>query len=144
MVHPLERPLLAERPLWLRVLSVIGGPLVLGAVAGWALGTSSVSYLAISVVAIAGGILGGAEHRTARGAALRGLAGGLLFGSGILAVDALTGADRTIELPHPAVLLLVLTTVPAVPLHLLGRRLRARRAAAAPRPDAAAPSGPSD
>ena len=42
---------------------------------------------------------------SARGGALRGLAGGLLFGGFILIAYRVSGAEAEAELPHPEILL---------------------------------------
>ena len=65
---------------------------------------------------------------SARGGALRGLAGGLLFGGFILIAYRVSGAEAEAELPHPEVLLVVITTVLGVALGALGGRSRGRRA----------------
>ena len=84
-------------------------PALGGVVGGVLLVLSEPVYLVYSVLAIAAGYFGGYEHMGARGGALRGLAGGLLFGGFILIAYRVSGAEA--ELPHPEILLVVITTV---------------------------------
>ena len=102
-------------------------PVVWGVVCGLLLSVSAPAYLIGSAIGVLGGIGGGAQHSSRRDALLRGLVGGTLFGLSILAGFELTGSEEAeVELPDPAIGLLVLTVGPALPLHWLGWRLRRR------------------
>jgi hypothetical protein len=107
-------------------------PCLFGALTGLVLGVSSAAYLLLNLLAVVGGYLAGLEHLNAREGALRGVAGGLQFGTFILLVHEVTGADPRADLPHPAVVLVVLTTGIGALLGALGGRSRGRRAGAPP------------
>src|SRR5688572_25112155 len=104
-----------------RAWEAAGGGLVWGVVCGLLLGTTEALYLVGVLIAILGGIAGGAQHADLRGAVLRGLAGGTAFGLGILAGFELGGGgEPAVELPDPRIGLLVLTIGPAPFLSALG------------------------
>jgi hypothetical protein len=110
----------AGRRLW----EAVGAALVFGAICGLALGASAPLYLALSVIAILGAVVGGSQHDDLRSALLRGLAGGTMFGLGVLLGFEAGGAEEaTVELPEPPILLLF-TVIPALPLNSIGHRLR--------------------
>ena len=71
------------------------------------------------------------EHDGTREGALRGLVGGSLFGAGILLLHEATGKEAKADLPHPAILLVVVTAALGALLGYLGGRMRARRTRAA-------------
>jgi hypothetical protein len=123
-------PLLSQRPRPLQILLAGIVPAAFGALCGWMLGVSEVIYLLLAVpVAILGGFAAGLEHAGAASGARRGFVGGLLFGGMLLIVHELTGDEAEAELPDPAILLVVVTTVLGTVLGSLGGRLRARREA---------------
>lgn len=102
-------------------------PALFGLLCGLALGISAPLYLVGVVLALLGGIGGGAQYSSRRGALIRGLVGGTLFGLFILLGFELGGEEEAkVDLPDPHILLLVLTIVPSIPLHWLGWRLRPR------------------
>ena len=102
-------------------------PLAFGLLCGLALGISEPLYLIGVVLALLGGIGGGAQYARRNDALLRGLVAGTLFGVGILLGFELGGeAEPKVELPDPHIVLLVFTIVPSLPLHWLGWRLRPR------------------
>lgn len=116
-----------------RVVEAVVLPVGWGFLCGLALGVSAPLYIAGTVAGILGGIGGGAQHREASQALLRGLVGGTLFGLSILLGFEAGGADEAeVHLPDPAILLLLLTVLPAFPLHWLGWRLRRRERPATP------------
>ena len=102
-------------------------PCAAGAVCGVLLGVSGAAYLVLSVLAIAGGYFAGLEHRTASEGLGRGVVGGVQFGAMILLAHELEGSSAKADLPHPAILLVVLTTLFGALLGYLGGRTRARR-----------------
>ena len=109
---------------------VLFAPIVWGIACGLALGVSEPLYLIGVVIGILGGIGGGMQHSTQSQALLRGLWAGLLFGIAILLGFELGGeAEPAAHLQDPRILLLLLTTIPALPLHWLGWKLRSRSAA---------------
>ncbi len=113
-----------------RIVESLGAPIIWGVVCGLLLVVSAPLYLVGGGFGVLGGIGGGAQHDTLRGALVRATVGGTLFGLSILLGYALTGGvDAKIEIPEPQILLLSFTLLPAYPLHWLGWRL------ARPRPN---------
>jgi hypothetical protein len=110
-----------------RLFEAVMLPAGFGLLCGLALGVSEPLYLVGVVLALLGGIGGGAQYARRSDALLRGLVAGTLFGLFILLGFELGGEDEPkVDLPDPHVLLLVLTVVPSLPLHWLGWRLRPR------------------
>jgi hypothetical protein len=98
-----------------------------GLLCGLALGVSGPLYLVGVILALLGGIGGGAQYARRSDALLRGLVAGALFGIFILLGFELGGEDEAkVDLPDPHVILLVFTVVPSLFLHWLGWRLRPR------------------
>ena len=118
--------LLESHPPRLQLILAIVVPAVFGLVTGIFLGVSEIVYLVLSVLGIAGGYLAGKEHVGAEEGAIRGFTGGILFGTFILAADAITGMDRKAHLPEPDIMLVVITTVFGIVLGALGGRSRQR------------------
>ena len=112
-----------------RIAEAIGAPVGWGIVCGLLLAVSAPLYIAGALMGVLGGIAGGAQHATLRGAIARATTGGTLFGLAILLGYVLSGGEGAeVELPHPEILLVTFTLVPAFPLHWLGWRLaRSRR-----------------
>jgi hypothetical protein len=119
-------PLLVERGPNLQLVLSIAVPAFFGAVAGILLGVSEGAYVIFSALAILGGIGAGYEHASPGEGAMRGLAGGSLFGVFILLAHEISGMDAKAELPEPHAVLVVFTTVFGVALGALGGFLRAR------------------
>ena len=110
-----------------RVVEALVLPVGWGFLCGLALGVSAPLYIAGTLAGILGGIGGGAQHREASQALLRGLVGGTLFGASILlGFEVGGGGEAEVELPEPHAVLLLFTVLPAFPLHWLGWRLRRR------------------
>jgi hypothetical protein len=98
-----------------------------GLLCGLALGISGALYLIGVILALLGGIGGGAQYARRSDALLRGLVAGTLFGVFILLGFELGGEDEAkVDLPDPHIVLLVFTIVPSLFLHWLGWRLRPR------------------
>jgi hypothetical protein len=110
------------------VLAVVV-PSLFGLVAGFVLGVSEIGYLVLALLGIAGGYFAGLEHRYVEEGLLRGVAGGLLFGTFILVGHEISGMEPKAELPHPHILLVVITTTFGVLLGALGARRRGRSSA---------------
>jgi hypothetical protein len=110
-----------------RLFDAVLLPSGFGLLCGLALGVSAPLYLVGVVLALLGGVGGGAQYERRGDAILRGLVGGTLFGVFILLGFELGGEDEAkVDLPDPHVLLLVLTVLPSFFLHWLGWRLRPR------------------
>jgi hypothetical protein len=117
-------PLFRERPLVLRI--VTGGivPVAFGAVTGLVLGVSAAGYWALSLLALAGGVLAGFEHHGGWEGADRGLIGGALFGTALVVAHALAGTHAQVSVPKFAPILVVFTAIIGMFAGALGGRLR--------------------
>jgi hypothetical protein len=119
-------------------------PVAYGAVTGYFLGVSEATYLVLSVIGVLGGIGAGFDHQGAAAGAKRGVVAGLLFGASILIAHEIHGAEAKAELPEPAILLIVVTTLLGAAFGALGGRLRGRAARSAepvPAPEVPGPLG---
>jgi hypothetical protein len=119
-------PLLLERTRSIRVLLAVVLPAVYGALTGYFLGVSEVTYLVLSVLGVLGGIGAGFDHLGAAAGAKRGLIAGSIFGGSILVAHEIHGAEARANLPDPAILLILITTILAVGFGALGGWLRER------------------
>ena len=119
-------PLISEHPRPLQVFLIVVLPALFGAITGYFLGVSEVTYLVLSVIGIVGGVGAGLDHMGARAGALRGLAAGSIFGAAILIAHEIHGAEAKAELPEPPILLIVITTVLGVLFAAFGGWLRER------------------
>ncbi len=119
-------PLLRAQPRLVQVLLAVVLPALYGAVTGYFLGVSEVAYLVLTVLGVLGGIGAGFDHVGAATGAKRGLLAGSIFGAAILIAHEIHGAEAKAELPEPAILLVLITTVLAVGFGALGGWLRAR------------------
>ena len=146
-------PLLEEHPRPLQFVFVFVLPVAFGAITGYFLGVSEVTYLVLSILGVLGGIGAGYDHVGAKAGALRGVIAGSLFGASILVAHEIHGAEPKAHLPEPHILLVVLTTALAVAFGALGGWLRARslrspdaptavEAAAPPPPPPSQPAAP--
>jgi hypothetical protein len=121
-----------------RLFDAIVLPALFGLLCGLALGVSAPLYLVGVVIALLGGIGGGAQYASRRDALIRGLVAGSLFGIFILLGFELGGEDEAkVDLPDPHILLLLLTIIPSIPLHWLGWKLRPRLHGGSPPAEAA-------
>jgi hypothetical protein len=119
-------PLLSEHPRPLQLFLVVVLPALYGALTGYYLGVSEAGYLVLSLIGVLGGIGAGLDHLGARAGARRGLVAGSIFGASILIAHEIHGASAKADLPDPAILLVVVTTVLAVGFAALGGWLRER------------------
>ncbi len=124
-------PLLEEHPRSLQVVLAGIVPAVFGAVTGYFLGVSEGIYLMLSVIGIVGGVGAGFDHLGTAAGAKRGLLGGTLFGAAILIAHEVHGATAKVDLPDPAILLIVITALLGMAFGALGGRLRERMRARA-------------
>ncbi len=124
-------PLLSSRSDPMQIVLAMVVPALFGLVAGVVLGLSEPAYLALSLLAALGGLGAGLEHLGAREGAIRGLAGGLLFGTFILAGHDLSALAPKAHLPEPEVVLVVLTTLFGSGFGAAGGLVRVRRVRAA-------------
>jgi hypothetical protein len=120
-------PLLSERPAGEQIFIVLVLPALFGAVCGVLLGISAAVYTVLTLLGILGGIGAGYDHPTPAEGALRGVAGGALFGTFILLAHAITGEDAQAKLPEPHIVLPIATTLISVVLGAIGGAIRARQ-----------------
>jgi hypothetical protein len=125
-------PLLADRRPAEQAFIVLVLPALFGAICGVMLGVSEGLYTVLTLLGILGGTAAGYDHSTAGEGALRGIAGGALFGTFILLAHAITGAHAKAHIPEPHVVLPIATTLISIPLGAIGGALRARSLRAAP------------
>jgi hypothetical protein len=130
-------PLLAERPPGEQAFIVLVLPALFGAVCGVLLGISAGIYTVLTLLGILGGIVAGYDHATASEGALRGVAGGSLFGTFILLAHAIAGTHAKAKVPEPHIVLPIATTVIAIVLGAIGGAIRARALSSARRARAA-------
>lgn len=119
-------PLLAEQPRVVQVLLALVLPAAYGALTGYFLGVSESTYLVLSILGVLGGIGAGFDHLGGAAGAKRGLIAGSVFGAAILIAHEIHGAEAKADLPDPAILLVVITTLLAMLFGALGGRLRER------------------
>ena len=124
-------PLLADRRPFEQVFIVLVLPSLYGAICGVMLGISGGLYTVMTLLGILGGIGAGYDHATPREGALRGIAGGALFGTFILLAHAVAGTDAKTKLPDPHVVLPIATTLISIVLGAIGGAIRARSLRAA-------------
>jgi hypothetical protein len=103
---------------------------VLGILVGVAANKSAGIYVLLLLIAIAGSVLAGMEHRTGEDAALRGFGAGIVFGVGVLVGHGLI-SGTAVSLPHPIVLEPVIAAIVSICLFAFGARVRASREAPA-------------
>jgi hypothetical protein len=116
-------PLFRDRPRALQIM--LGGfvPLAFGAVVGVVLGISAGAYWGLAGLAALGGVLAGFEHRDGWGGADRGLVGGALFATGLLASHAIAGTHAHASLGSFPPLLVVIDAIVGAVLGAIGGRL---------------------
>jgi len=117
-----------ERPFALQVAGGIVVPMVFGLITGFALGWNEIVYYILAVpIAIAGGFVGGIEHRGADDGLVRGAIGGLVFGSFVLLGLEIVNTEPKAYLGDPQAGLVFVTTLGGAILGALGGSWRARQ-----------------
>ena len=117
-----------ERPFALQVAGGIVVPMAFGLITGFALGWNEIAYYILAVpLAIAGGFLGGIEHRGADDGLVRGAIGGLVFGSFVLLGLEIVNTEPKAYLGDPQAGLVFVTTLGGAILGALGGSWRARQ-----------------
>ena len=117
-----------ERPFALQVAGGIVVPMAFGLITGFALGWNEIAYYILAVpLAIAGGFLGGIEHRGADDGLLRGAIGGLVFGSFVLLGLEIVNTEPKAYLGDPQAGLVFVTTLGGAILGAHGVIWRARQ-----------------
>jgi hypothetical protein len=117
-----------ERPFALQAAGGIVVPMVFGLITGFALGWNEIVYYILAVpLAIAGGFLGGIEHRAADDGLVRGAIGGLVFGSFVLLGLEIVNTEPKAYLGDPQAGLVFVTTLGGAILGALGGSRRGRQ-----------------
>jgi hypothetical protein len=129
-------PLLLSRSLPAQIALAIVLPIAYGLLTGYVLGTSETLYLILSILGIVGGLGAGFDHASTDEGFIRGILGGLQFGVAILVAHSISGDVAKASLPHPHIILPIITVILGALFGALGASLRARaerrRAAATP------------
>lgn len=132
-----HQPLLLDRPFAAQLVLAVVVPLAFGVLTGFVLGVSAVGYAVLSILGILGGVAAGHDHADADQGFVRGVCGGLLFGIGILLGHSVFGQQAKADLPHPHVILPIVTTILGALLGAIGGALRGRHEAREDAPVAA-------
>src|SRR5918992_4608597 len=121
-------PAFEERSAAQQIIGAVVVTMIFGLVTGFALGWNEIAYYAlVGPIALAGGFVGGMEHRGGDEGALRGAMGGLLFGSFILLGLEITGEEPEAHLGDPQAGLVFVTTIVGAIVGGLGGSYRRRR-----------------
>src|SRR5687767_8367954 len=126
-------PAFEERSPVQQILGAVVVTIVFGLITGFALGWNEiVYYVLVGPIALAGGFLGGMEHRGADQGLVRGAMGGLVYGSFILLGLEILNEEPEAYLGDPQAGLVFVTTIVGALIGALGAayrtRLEARRA----------------
>jgi hypothetical protein len=121
------QPLFEDRPVALQLIGGIVVPVAFGIVTGLALGWNGVVYwILVGPLALIGGFLGGTEHDGADEGFVRGLIGGLVYGSFVLLGFEIMDTEPKAYLGEPQVGLVFATTFIGGILGALGGAVRAK------------------
>lgn len=102
-------------------------PALYGAITGYILGVSETTYLVLSLIGVVGGVGAGIDHLGPAAGAKRGGLAGSIFGGAILIAHEIHGAEAKAQLPEPAILLVLITTVLGVAFAAFGGWMRQRQ-----------------
>jgi hypothetical protein len=121
-------PAFEERTAAQQVVGAVVVTIVFGLLTGFALGWNEIAYyVLVGPIALAGGFLGGMEHRGADQGLVRGAMGGLVYGSFILLGLEILNEEPEAYLGEPQAGLVFVTTIVGAILGALGGAFRARR-----------------
>ena len=119
-------PLFSTLPRPAQVQLAVLGPLLFGMVCGFLLEATANGYWIVSTVGLLGAVSGGMEHAGARAGAGRGLLAGSVFGVGVVLAHAIARERELVTIPHPAVLLILVTSVIGTVFGAAGGGVRSR------------------
>jgi hypothetical protein len=121
-------PAFEERNAAQQIIGAVVVTMVFGLVTGFALGWNEIAYyILVGPIALAGGFLGGMEHRGADEGLVRGAMGGLVYGSFILLGLEIMNDEPEAYLGEPQAGLVFVTTIVGAILGALGAAYRVRR-----------------
>src|ERR687894_1225666 len=121
-------PAFEERSAIEQIVGAVVITMVFGLITGFALGWNEiVYYVLVGPVALAGGFLGGMEHRGADEGLVRGAMAGLVYGSFILLGLEILNDEPEAYLGDPQAGLVFVTTIVGAILGALGGAYRVRR-----------------
>jgi hypothetical protein len=121
-------PAFEDRSAVEQIVGAVVVPMLFGLVTGFALGWNEILYYVLAgPLALAGGFIGGMEHRSADEGFVRGAMGGLVFGSFILLGLEILNTEPEAYLGEPQAGLVFVTTIVGAILGALGAAFRARR-----------------
>ncbi|MGH2742023.1 MAG: hypothetical protein ACRDLY_05190 [Thermoleophilaceae bacterium] len=116
-----------------QIIGAVVVTMAFGLVTGFALGWNEiVYYILVGPIAIAGGFLGGMEHRGAGEGLARGAMAGLVYGSFVLLGLEILNEEPEAYLGEPQAGLVFVTTFVGAIIGALGGGYRARRERALP------------
>jgi hypothetical protein len=111
-----------------QIIGAVVVTMVFGILCGFALGWNEiVYYILVGPVALAGGFVGGMEHRSVDEGLVRGLLGGLVFGSFVLLGLEILNTEPKAYLGDPQAGLVFVTSIVGSILGALGAAYRMRR-----------------
>jgi hypothetical protein len=121
-------PAFEDRSAVEQIVGAVVVTMVFGLLTGLALGWNEVVYyVMVGPIALAGGFVGGMEHRSADEGFVRGALGGLVYGSFVLLGLEILNTEPKAYLGKPQVGLVFATTIVGSILGALGAAYRARR-----------------
>jgi hypothetical protein len=121
-------PAFEDRNAVQQIVGAVVVTMVFGLVTGFALGWNEiVYYVLVGPIALAGGFLGGMEHRGMDQGLVRGAMSGLVFGSFILLGLEILNEEPEAHLSEPHASLVFVTTFIGAILGALGGGYRVRR-----------------
>jgi hypothetical protein len=111
-----------------QIVGAVVVTMVFGLVTGFALAWNEiVYYILVGPIALAGGFVGGMEHRATDEGFVRGALGGLVFGSFVLLGLEILNDEPKAHLGEPQAGLVFVTTIVGSIVGALGAAYRARR-----------------
>ena len=120
-------PAFEERSAVQQILGAVVVTIAFGLVTGFVLGWNEIAYyVLVGPVALAGGFLGGMEHRGADQGMVRGAMGGLVYGSFILLGLEILNEEPEAHLGDPQAGLVFVTTIVGALIGALGAAYRTR------------------
>jgi hypothetical protein len=121
-------PAFEDRTAVEQIIGAVVVTMVFGLLTGFALGWNEiVYYILVGPIALAGGFVGGMEHRSTDEGILRGALGGLVFGSFVLLGLEILNTEPEAYLGEPQVGLVFVTTIVGSILGGFGAAYRVRR-----------------